>query len=462
MATDANVERERSLRQRITDNPTPAVIWLVGIALLLVVEVGAIINLVSDANVPTLLSRSIFDNSGWHTASGGWKGTFLNLSPAIVWAIRVVLTYAYALLWLFWVWQGYNTYRRHYRYADWSPRDDMVNRFRNHTWGVFGFIVVFSFLVMSIFAPALGTTTIDQTFNDPYSHHTKYFDKESGTVKEVTIGVANHGSASKGNPDVNVGMGSYDDYDRWHPLGTLPSGKDMFTFMVHGARVSLFIGVTAVGLGAILAVAIALLTAYYKGLLDLLVVVVGDSVMSLPRFMIVLLLGDLLRGTWIMNIYNGALMFGLLFAATGWPFLWRAIRGPAFQISEQEWIDAARSFGQTPRVTMQKHMAPYILGYLLVYASMTFGGVIVSVAGLSFLGVGIQSPTPEWGRAVAMGQQYVTGASWHISIIPGLFIVIIVTGFNALGDGIRDAIDPQSKSSEDSGAEVAAASGGGA
>jgi peptide/nickel transport system permease protein len=105
-------------------------------------------------------------------------------------------------------------------------------------------------------------------------------------------------------------------------------------------------------------------------------------------------------------------------------------------------------------------MAPYILGYLLVYASMTLGGIIVAVAGLSFLGLGINPPTPEWGRAVNIGQSYVTTASWHISFIPGVMIVLVVTAFNALGDGIRDAIDPQSEGGESDGAEVAASGGG--
>ena len=173
-----------------------------------------------------------------------------------------------------------------------------------------------------------------------------------------------------------------------------------------------------------------------------------------------MLLSVVLGETWLADIYSGGFVLALIFAGTGWPFLWRSVRGPAMQVSEQEWIDAAKSFGQRPHVTMRKHMAPYILGYLLVYASMTLGGIIVAVAGLSFLGLGINPPTPEWGRAVNIGQSYVTTASWHISFIPGVMIVLVVTAFNALGDGIRDAIDPQSEGGESDGAEVAASGGG--
>jgi peptide/nickel transport system permease protein len=101
-------------------------------------------------------------------------------------------------------------------------------------------------------------------------------------------------------------------------------------------------------------------------------------------------------------------------------------------------------------------MLPYILGYVLVYGSMTLGGAIIAIAGLSFLGLGVSAPTPEWGRAVNAGQEYVGTVSWHISFIPGALITLVVTGFNALGDGIRDAIDPQS----DSAAEDAGRGGG--
>jgi len=105
-------------------------------------------------------------------------------------------------------------------------------------------------------------------------------------------------------------------------------------------------------------------------------------------------------------------------------------------------------------------MLPYVVGYFLIYASLSLGGVIIGIAGLSFLGLGIEAPTPEWGRAVSAGQPYVATQSWHISLIPGILVVIIVTGFNALGDGVRDAIDPESDISD--GGDESVATGGGA
>lgn len=255
---------------------------------------------------------------------------------------------------------------------------------------------------------------------------------------------------------------TYDSFDRFHPFGTLPDGKDLFTFMAAGARISLFIALSTIILRSIISVLAALVSAYYKGLTDLFTVVAGDSIQALPGLLILILLSVVLSDTWIAQLYNGAVILVLIFSATGWPSLWRAVRGPAFQVSEEEWVDAAKSFGQSPLKTMQKHMLPYIGGYILVYGSMSLGGIIIGVAGLTFLGLGINPPTPEWGRAIDVGQPYVATASWHISLIPGILIVLVVTAFNALGDGIRDAIDPQSKASTDGDNEAAAAGGTGA
>jgi peptide/nickel transport system permease protein len=426
----------------------------------LVVLFVGLVGLEAIVSFPTLLTRELFPNQGHRLPGGGWEGPFLGLSPALAWALRVVLVYTYAFVFLWWCWRGYLTFRRHYRYADWTPRDDMIDRLSTHTWGLFGLLVVFMFVTMAVFAPALGPTTVQQNINDPYSYQVEYL-TESGEVESIAVGNANLQSSSKGNPDRNVGMMEYDDFGRFHPFGTLVSGKDLFTFMAAGARVSLFIGLLSIGVAGFIATGLALVTAYYKGLADLIVVITSDSIQSLPRLLLIILMSVVFAGTGIAKVYSGGLLLALIFAATSWPFLWRAVRGPAFQIAEQEWIDAARSFGQQPHKTMQKHMAPYILGYLLVYGSLSLGGIIIATAALSFLGLGIQPPTPEWGRAVNLGRSYIATVSWHISTIPGILVVIVVTGFNAFGDGIRDAIDPQSQGGSDAADEAVAAAGGG-
>ena len=415
----------------------------------------------------TLLSRDVMSNQGFQPpasatdqyptgALGPYHGTFLGLEPAVVWAFRVLLVYLYAFLWIGWAWFGYKTFRRHYRYADWTPRDDMIDRFSTHRWGQFGFLVVAMFLTMAIFAPPLGPVTAAENIQEPYSYQVNY--TENGTVKNITHGGANSGSLSQGG-DRNVGVLQYDDFGRFHPIGTTTNGKDLWTFMTMGSRVSLFIGLLAIVGSGFIAASLALVTAYYKGLTDLAVVVLSDGIQAMPALLVLILLSTVLAGHPISKVYNGALVLVLIFIAIQWAGLWRALRGPALQVSEQEWIDAAKSYGQRPTTTMKKHMAPYILGYLLVYGSLNLGGIIISVAALSFLGLGIEPPVPEWGRMVNSGQPYVASFSWHIATIPGIMVVLVVTGFNAFGDGIRDAIDPQSDGASSD--EAAAAGGGG-
>jgi len=472
--------RSTTFRTRIAENPQPAVLWTGVAAILLLLEAGALLQFVGTllvdlvlaipgtedagifvtfvdavSGIPTLLSRETIPNQGYYDGSG-YVGTFLGLSPAMAWGVRVTLIYLYAAAWTYWAWIAYDWYRVHYRAADWTPRDDVIDRLRNHKWGIFGFIVVFMFVTMAIFAPALGPTTVEKNLKNPYGHTTEYWNGDS--VAETTVGAANVGSQSVGSEGSNVGPMSYDDYGRFHPFGTLPGGKDLFTFIAAGSRISLIIGLLSVGLSAGIAVTLALLSAYYKGAVDLGLVLVSDSVMGMPQLLLLIMLTVVLAGTWIGKLYSGAFVLALIFAGTGWPYLWRSLRGPALQVSEREWVDAAKSFGQSPGSIMRKHMLPYITGYLLIYGSMTLGGAIIAIAGLSFLGLGVDPPTPEWGRAVNAGQDYVNTASWHISLIPGILITLVVTGFNALGDGIRDAIDPES----DSAAGEAGGRGGGA
>ncbi|SEO59504.1 peptide/nickel transport system permease protein [Halogranum amylolyticum] len=479
---------EVPLRQRISENPQPAMAWALAGVVLLAIEFGAVVGVFVDIlavlvnilpgnpgigavqsleglveSIPTLLSREVIPNQGYWNGQG-WENTFLGLEPKYAWLVRSALVYVYAFLGFAWAWNGYTRFRRHYRYADWTPRDDVIDRLRGHTWGQFGFVVVFFFIVMAVFAPALGPTTVEANIIDPYSNSLQYWDGEVGTangeVAEATVGTANLQSGSQGTASENYGPWTYDDYNRFHPFGTTTNGKDLFTNMATGARISLSIGLVSMGAAGLIALTLAMVTSYYKGLTDLFVILTSDSIQALPILMVLILVMVVFQGTWFAELYDGAVLMIGIFILTQWPFLWRAIRGPALQTAEQEWIDAAKSYGQKPFVIMEKHMAPYVIGYMLVYTSMSLGGIIIAVAGLSYLGLGINPPTPEWGRIISDGQPYVASASWHISLIPGVLITLVVTGFNALGDGIRDAIDPQSGTGEGENTEAMAGGSG--
>ncbi|MFU8870070.1 ABC transporter permease [Natronococcus sp.] len=413
------------------------------------------------SSLPTITSHELISNQGHRTPDGGWEGTFLGLSPAVAWGIRVLLVYGYAFAVVGWTWKGYNVFRTHYRQADWTPRDDTFARFRNHYWGLFGLLVVVLFIVTALWAPAVSPAPAEQNIYSPYSYEVQYL--EDGEVATTTVGDANLDSQSDGQ--TTIGPMSYDDYDRWAPLGTTPNGQDLLTHLAYGAQTSLVIGLLAIGLGGLIAVTMSLLTAYYKGAVDVLTVIASDTIISIPAFLLVMMLSVIFdQGDHVLaEPLNGGVLLGLIFAFVYWPGMWRSIRGPSLQVAEEEWVDAAKSYGQTPANTMRKHMAPYIAGYIMIYGSLLLGGVIIFTAALSFLGLGINAPTPEWGRLISDGEAYVSTSSWHVATVPGLMIVLVVTAFNALGDGLRDAIDPETAAgdakTDDTGA--AAAGGGG-
>ncbi len=150
-------------------------------------------------------------------------------------------------------------------------------------------------------------------------------------------------------------------------------------------------------------------------------VIASDTIISIPAFLLVMMLSVIFdQGDHMLaEPLNGGVLLGLIFAFVYWPGMWRSIRGPSLQVAEEEWVDAAKSYGQTPVNTMRKHMAPYIAGYLMIYGSLLLGGIIIFTAALSFLGLGINAPTPEWGRLISDGEPYVSTASWHVATIPG-------------------------------------------
>jgi peptide/nickel transport system permease protein len=328
---------------------------------------------------------------------------------------------------------------------------------------------VFMFVVMALWAPAISTSPLEERSIEPCRYEHQYLDDTDfeqdlhpadGSDEVETLRHCRANDYSRSTGDENVGVWSYDDFDRFSPLGTTPSGGDLMTQLAHGARTSLIIGLTGLGLAMLIALVMALLTAYYKGLLDLFTVLTADTIVSIPLFLMVMMLSAVLSGSDhpLVTPLDGGLLLALIFAFAFWPGLWRAIRGPTLQVAEEDWIDAAESYGQTPSKIMRKHMAPYVISYTMIYASLLVGSAIIITAALSFLGLGISEPTPEWGRIINSGRAYITTSSWHISTVSGLMIVFVVAGFNALGDGIRDAIDPESDVGE---GDATAAGGGG-
>ncbi len=219
-----------------------------------------------------------------------------------------------------------------------------------------------------------------------------------------------------------------------HLLGTDQFGRDVLSRILYGARVSLAIGLIAVSIAVVLGSLLGAVAGYLGGLVDGAIMRFTDTVLSFPRLVLLIMIIALFSPSITLII----LVLGL----TLWPGTARLVRGEVLSLREREFIQAARALGMSRKRIILRHLLPNAMAPVIVAATLGIGNTIVLEAGLSFLGLGVQPPTPSWGTMVADGRQNLLGA-WWVATFPGLAIVLTVLAFNLVGDGLRDALDPR-------------------
>jgi peptide/nickel transport system permease protein len=224
--------------------------------------------------------------------------------------------------------------------------------------------------------------------------------------------------------------------DLRHPLGTDDLGRDVLVRMLYGARISLLVGFVAVGISCLMGIVIGAMAGYYGGWVDALMMRFVDIMLCFPTFFLILAVIAFLNP----SIWNIMIVIGL----TSWMGVARLIRAEFLSLRQRDFVLAAQALGASDSRLIFRHILPNAMSPVLVSATLGVAGAILTESALSFLGIGVQPPTPSWGNMLITGKQTL-GSAWWMSVFPGLAILITVLGYNLLGEGIRDALDPRMK-----------------
>lgn len=268
------------------------------------------------------------------------------------------------------------------------------SRFRHHTPAMIGLGIIVTFVVLAIFAPLIS----------PYDPNAQ------------NLSVAIQGPSAE------------------HWLGTDQLGRDIATRLMYGARISLLIGVLAVSIGLVIGVPLGMIAGYYGGWADLAISRFADMMFAFTSILLALTLVAVLG----VSLQNVIIAVGISVI----PVIIRLVRSSVLSLREEPYVEAARALGASNLRIITRHVFRNSLTPVLVHGTLSIGVSILLAAGLGFLGLGVQSPTAEWGTMLGEGRQFIFSAP-HLTTFPGIAIFLAILAFNLLGDGLRDALDPR-------------------
>ena len=228
-----------------------------------------------------------------------------------------------------------------------------------------------------------------------------------------------------------------------HWMGTDDLGRDLWTRILYGGRISLSVGLTAMAISILFGSLIGLVSGYYGGWVDSILMRITEIFLSIPRLFVLIAMGMFLRTLDLPSLQAGSFLpISIVIGVLSWMGTARLVRASTLELRDREFVQASRALGANDARTLLLHIFPNIASPIIVSATLGLAGAIISESGLSYLGFGVQLPTPTWGNMLSNTQNQMLTAPWT-AIFPGLMIFIVVIAINYLGDGLRDALDPR-------------------